>query len=108
MNIKELLKTVDKGWVQKPKGFRVCYQKRINDEFITEYMPNKSENPLDSDVVAWRSAWKLHQATRTDGAESNANELFNIYVIDDTGERIKYYATGQFDVYNPFSLEDNA
>ncbi len=102
MNIKELLKTVDEGWVQKPKGFRVCYQKRVNDELITEYMPNENENPLESDVVAWRSAWKLHQATQTDGPEIAEDELVNIYVIDDTGKRIKYYATNLFEVYNPY------
>jgi len=108
MNVKELLKTVDNGWVQKPKGFRVCHQKRMDDEFITEYTPDKKLSPFDSDVTAWRSAWKLNQATKTNGAEIGENELFNIYVIDDKGERVKYYATSQFEVYNPYSPDDNA
>lgn len=96
MKISELLKVVDEGWVRKPKGFRVRFQTRIDGTWVTDTMPGEGENLLDSDVVAWRSAWKLWQA-----AKSGVGEYVNITVVDDRGEPVSYYATGRLDVFNP-------
>ena len=100
MNIKELLEVVDKGWIKKPKGFRVHFQKMIDAELVTEYLPNPNEAPFESDVVAWRYAWKLHMATKSDSAEIAAGELVNICVVDDSDNPIKYYASNRFEVFN--------
>ena len=99
MKVSEALKVIDDGWVKKPKGFRVHFQKQKNSEWVTEYSPGEKENPLDSDVVAWRLAWKLAQARNSDAPE-NDDALVNIYVVDDSGNPIKYYASNQFEVFN--------
>ncbi|GEM_PF-398279 len=96
MKISELLKVTDDGWVRKPKGFRVRFQTRKDGAWLTDTMPGENESLLDSDVVAWRSAWKLLQA-----ADSGIGEYVNITVVDDRGEPVRCYATGDFDVYNP-------
>jgi hypothetical protein len=99
MNIKKLLKVVDKGWIRKPKGFRVHFQKMVDARLITEYLPDPDDAPFQSDVVAWRSAWKLWQATKNGNDEIKEGDIVNIYVIDDAGNPVKYYVTHQFKVY---------
>jgi len=96
MKISEMLKLTDKNWVRKPSGFRVRFQKREDGKWVQDYMPDPVEAAFDSDVVAWRSAWKLFQDSRP-GEE----ELINLTVVDDRDEPIRYYATGNFEVYNP-------
>jgi hypothetical protein len=100
MKISEGLEIIKKGWIMKPKGFRVKYQRLVDSEVITEYSPGLDEEPLESDVVAWRYAWKLYMATKTDSPEIFDEELFNIWVVDDTDSPIKYYATNQPEVFN--------
>jgi len=63
MKVNEALKVIDGGWVRKPKGFRVHFQKYVNSDWVTE-------------------------------------DLVNIYVVDDLGHPIKYYASNQFEVFN--------
>lgn len=101
MQVKDSMKIVDERWIKKRGGFRVHFQKRVGSEIVTEYCPGEEEKPLESDVVAWRIAWKLAQATGSDDPGIREGEFINIYVVDDTGERMKYYATNQFEVFNP-------
>jgi len=100
MKISEGLKVIEKGWIIKPKGYRVKYQKLVNSELITEYSPDLEDKPLDSDVVAWRYAWKLYVATKSDSTEISDGELINIIVVDDSDKPVKYYATNQLEVFN--------
>lgn len=100
MKINEALKVIDEGWVRKPKGFRVHFQKHVNSEWVTEYSPGEKDKALDSDVVAWRLAWKLSEATKSDKTEIGEGDLVNIYVVDDLGHPIKYYASNQFELFN--------
>jgi len=100
MKISESLKIIDEGWVKKPKGFRVHFQKMINSEWVNDYAPGEEEAPLDSDVVAWRLAWKLSQAGKSTSPEMSEGDIVNIYVIDDSGNPIKFYGTGEFMVLN--------
>ncbi len=108
MKLLEALKIIDKGWVEKPKGFRVHFQRQINGEWVTDYVPGEKDKPLDSDVAAWRLAWKLTQATKTEGTGTGDETLVNIYVVNDLGEPIKYYALNQFKVFNPVDITKNA
>lgn len=101
MKIKELLAVVDKGWVQKPKGFRVHFEKLTADGPVADYVPGLKDTLLDSDVVAWRSAWKLFQATQSDDAEFGNGKLVNIFVVDEQNRAVKYYATHRHEVFNP-------
>jgi len=100
MKISEGLKVIEKGWIIKPKGYRVKYQKMVNSQLITEYSPDLEDKPLESDVVAWRYAWKLYVATKTDSTEISDGELINIFVVDDSDNLVKYYATNQLEVFN--------
>lgn len=105
MKTKEALKIVDKGWVKKRKGFRVHYQKMENSELITDYVPPEEVKPLDSDVVAWRLAWKLSESTKTDSSEIRDGDLINIYVVDEEGNPVNYYATNQPEIFNAKDVE---
>ena len=103
MKVKDSLKIIDEAWVKKRGGYRVRFQKLKNSEIVTDYCPEEKEKPLDSDVVAWRLAWRLAQATRVEGSHIGDGESINVCVVDDTGEPIKYYATNQLEVFNPKS-----
>jgi hypothetical protein len=96
MKITDALKVIDAGWVRKPKGFRVHFNQQGESGWETGFSPGEKGSPLTSDVVAWRLAWKLAQAAKPDSEEA----LVNIYVVDDLGEPIKYYATNRFEVFN--------
>ena len=105
MKIVEAIEVIDKTWVQKPKGFRVRFEKKSDNEWTTDYSPGEDQALLDSDVVAWRLAWKLYQATLSSDPEFGQGSMANIHVVDDAGNRVKYYATGEFDVFNPLDAE---
>ncbi len=105
MQITAGLEIIKYGWVQKPKGFRVQYQKRAEGDLVTELSPPEGSALLDSDVVAWRYAWKLSMATRSDGDDLGPDELVNIHVVNDEGEKVIYYATGEYTVFNEKTAE---
>lgn len=108
MRIKELLAVVDKGWVHKPKGFRVHFEKMTDSGPITDYVPDLKDALLDSDVVAWRSAWKLYQASQSDDPEFGNRKLVNIFVVDEQNRAVKYYATNRYEVFNPRPGDEKA
>lgn len=94
----DLLKLSDATWIRKRQGFRVRSQQLIDGERIDVLMPAESEIPLDSDVAAWRIAYKLSQ-----GADVAADGLaphVSITVVDDLGEPIDCYITGAKHVFN--------
>jgi hypothetical protein len=100
MKVSEALNVIDAGWVRKAKGFRVQYDKWNGSAWVTEFSPDEDKTPLNSDVVAWRLAWKLAQATVPDTQEIEEGQLANLHVIDDLGHPIKYYATNRFERFN--------
>ena len=95
MKITELLKIADEKWVRKAKGYRVRFQRREGDNWVVDYMPDLVDPPLLSDVVDWRSAWKLLKSSRPD-----EREFVNLTVVDDRAEPVRYYANGRFEVFN--------
>ena len=100
MKISESLEIIDEGWVKKPKGFRVHFQKRVGTEWITDYAPGEAEEALDSDVATWRLAWKLSQAGKSNPPEISEGDMVNIYVVDDSGNPVRFYGTNQPRVLN--------
>jgi len=108
MKIGQALKVIDEGWVRKRKGFRVHYQRKIGGQVETEYTPGVEDAALDSDVAAWRTAWKLQQATLEENTEFGEGRTINIYVVDDEGNPIPYYKTNEFKVYNQSPTEGDA
>ena len=100
MKLAEGLKVIEKGWIVKPKGFRVRYQKRVDSQIVTEYSPRIEDAALDSDVTTWRYAWKLFQATQGQSKEIAEDELVNITVVDELDNPIIYYVTGKEEIFN--------
>jgi len=106
MKVGESLKLVDKKWVRKAKGYRVCFQQKVGSELVTDYCPEPDAKPLDSDVTTWRLAWKLAASTQTEGDDIAEDELVNVHVVDDLGDPVIYYATNKTEVLNPKSSEE--
>jgi len=100
MKLKDAVKIFDEKWVRKPTGFRVHFQKRVDSELITEYVPGSDDSPLDSDVAAWRLAWKLAQVYGNSEKNDEKCMFFNIYVCDDLGNPVCHYATGKPEKFN--------
>ena len=101
MKSAEAYKIIDQNWVKKHQGFRVRFQRQIDSEIVTDYFPDMDESPWLSQVAIWRMAWKLAESKKSAPPDTGAGDLVNIYVVDDAGNPIKFYATGQFEVFNP-------
>jgi hypothetical protein len=72
----------------------------VDGALVTEYTPGLSDTLLDSDVVAWRYAWKLWVSTRTQAPGIAADEFVNITVVNEKDQPVKYYATNRSHIYN--------
>ena len=103
MKITEGMKVIESGWVKKPKGFRVKFQQLQDGELVTAYSPPEDATALDSDVTAWRYAWKLAQATRPDADTLAQGHLVNLTVVDDQDTPVISYITGETEIFNPHS-----
>jgi hypothetical protein len=49
-------------------------------------------------------AWKLAESKESDPPDIKAGDLVNVYVVDHEDNLVKYYATGQFEVFNQINL----
>jgi hypothetical protein len=101
MKINDALNRIDAGWVRKPGGFRVQFDIYANGSWNTDYSPEESIAPLNSEVTAWRLAWKLAQTSPPDPVRFRDGDLANIFVVDEQGARIPSYITGDYDAYHP-------
>ena len=106
MKIAEGLKVIEEGWIPKPKGFRVRFHKQTEDGIEASYSPPANAAPLNSDVTAWRYAWKLWQATQAQAEANLPGALYNITVVDDQDRPIRFYGSGQFEIHNPKDIPD--
>lgn len=105
MKVTEGMELIKEKWIVKPQGFRVRFQKLMDGDLVTEYTPGLSDTLLDSDVTAWRYAWKLWVSTRTQAPGAiAADEFVNITVVDEKDHSVKYYATNRFHIYNEKDL----
>ena len=102
----EAYKIIDEGWTKKRTGFRVRFQKQVDSEIITDYFPDMDDGPWLSEIAIWRMAWKLAESKKSDTPDISAGDLVNIYVIEDGGNPIKYYATNQFEVFNQIKIKE--
>jgi hypothetical protein len=108
MQARDALKIIDDGWIRRRKGFRVCFQRRADSEWITDYFPSEKEKPLPSDVATWELARRFAAATKAGIPGANEGEMVNIYVVDDLGEAVRFYGTNQFKTFNRRDMEEVA
>ena len=101
MKIADGLKLIENGWIRKPKGFRVRFHKQTEAGFEAGLSPPPEAAPLNSDVTAWRYAWKLLQATAEAVEQEAPGAMYNITVVDDEDNLALFYATGKTEIYNP-------
>ena len=90
--------------IKKPKGFRVSFQKQTESGAEDGLSPPANAVPLNSDVTAWRYAWKLAQSTPLRSDAPREGDLFNIVVVDQDNNPILYYATGEKEIFNEYSV----
>lgn len=100
MKLAEGMELIARNWVVKPKGFRVKFQQMTHGKRVTGYSPSQEENYLDSDVTAWRYAWKLAMAATSNDNGPVEKHLVNITVVDEKDRPVKYYVTGNPQVFN--------
>lgn len=107
MKIDDALTRIDTGWVRKHKGFRVQFDIYTDGRWNTDFSPEESVAPMNSEVTAWRLAWKLAQTSHPDPARFRDGDLANIFVVDDQGNRIPSYFNGNYEVYHPQKTIDS-
>ena len=100
MKIAEAMGIIDKKWVEKKKGFRVVFQRYSGADWVDDITPDKESKPLDSDVTAWRLAWKLAESTPLSEKTPQEGDMANIRVIDESGIVVPHYVSRQEEVYN--------
>ena len=100
MKLVEAMKVIDDGWVRRLKGYRVHFQKRENSQWVTDYFPDQEAKPITSEISMWELARRFAEATRSEGPEANDGDIVNIYVVDDLGNPVKFYATNQPKIFN--------
>jgi hypothetical protein len=103
MKLKEATKFIKDGWVRKRKGFRIRFERRVEDRWEEDCFPDKEESAIKSEVAAWEYARRFAQATQADRPEENDGAMVNICVVDDTGAPVRFYATNQLMVLNPLA-----
>ena len=103
MKIAEGLKIIENGWIKKPKGFRVSFQKQTESGLEDGLSPPTNAAPLNSDVTAWRYAWKLAQSKPMRPDTPQEGDMLNIFVVDQDNQPILYYATGEKEIFNAYS-----
>ena len=101
MKIADGLKVIENGWIRKPEGFRVRFHRQTDDGIEAGCSPPLDAAPLNSDVTAWRYAWKLWQATQAEAETGAAGALYNITVVDDQEQPVRFYGTGELETYRP-------
>ncbi len=101
MKFADGLKLIESGWVRKPKGYRVRFDQQTETGMQTIYSPPQEDAPLNSDVKAWRYAWKLWQTTLNTADPDTPGAMLNITVVDDLDNLVPFYATGETEIYNP-------
>ncbi len=100
MKLKEAMEKIGAGWIQRPKGFRVRFERREGDQWISDVFPSEGEALLTSDVMAWELARRFSESTRSSSGETET-DFSSITVVDQEGRPVKFYGTNAIRVLNP-------
>jgi hypothetical protein len=88
MDLKEAMKFIGDGWVQRPKGFRVRFERREGDQWVSDFFPSESEKPLTSDGMAWELARRFAKASQNRASGAAEGDIASITVVDDKGKTL--------------------
>ena len=102
MKIADGLKIIENGWIRKPKGFRVSFQRQTEKGIETGLSPPSGTAPLNSDVTAWRYAWKLAQSTPPRTGAPQAGDMLNIFVVDQDNQPNSVLRHRQKEIFNEY------
>ena len=105
MKLVEAMKIIDDGWMRRLKGYRVHFQKRENSQWVTDYFPDQGAKPITSEISMWELARRFAEATTSEGPETNDGDIVNIYVVDDLGNPVTFYATNEPKIFNYREIE---
>lgn len=101
MEVADGMNFIENRWVEKPRGFRVRFHRQTEAGIEAGLSPPLESAPLNSDVTAWRYAWKLWQAALAAAETGDPVVLYNITVVDDQDRPFRFYGSGNFEIYNP-------
>ncbi len=101
MKLSQAQELVNNSWIVKPGGFKVRFQQMKDGKLETDVLPTAEEKLFDSDVRAWRYAWKLSMAGKPAEEGISEGSMVNITVVDDKDQPVVYYATGKEQIFNP-------
>ncbi|MBL7175099.1 MAG: hypothetical protein ISS66_04665 [Desulfobacteraceae bacterium] len=105
MKLTEAMKMIDDGWVRRLKGFRVHFQRREGSQWVTDYFPDEKAKPITSDISMWELARRFAETVESDSPEPKEGDIVNIYVVDDLGNPVKFYATNKPHILNYREIE---
>jgi hypothetical protein len=101
MDLKEAMQMIGAGWIQRPKGFRVRFDRWHEGQWIPESFPSERESLFNSDVMAWELARRFAEATGKTTTEESEGDISEITVVDHTGTPVRFYGTDAIRVLNP-------
>jgi hypothetical protein len=101
MKFKDAMKTMKEGWIQRRKGFRIRFEKRMGSQWVTDYFPDKEEKPLTSEVSAWELARRFAEAKPFEAGEVREGDIVNVSVVDDSDTLLDFYGTNRPRFLNP-------
>ena len=101
MELKEAMKIIGAGWIQRPKGFRVRFDRRQGEQWFSDFFPAETETLLSSDVMAWELARRFAEATRKGVTGEAEGDISDITVVDHKGSPVRFYGTNAIRVLNP-------
>jgi hypothetical protein len=102
MKLKEAMRIISEGWIQRKKGFRVRFEKRVGHQWVTDCFPNKEEKPLSSQVSAWELARRFAESNPLDRHGIREGDIVNVSVVDDLDRTIDFYGSNEPTRLNPF------
>ena len=91
---------------KNPKDFGSVSKNRQRAGIEAVLSPPADAAPLNSDVTAWRYAWKLAQSTPMRPDQPKEGDMLNIFVVDQDNQPILYYATGEKEIFNAYPVND--
>jgi hypothetical protein len=101
MELKKAMQMIGAGWIQRPRGFRVRFERRQGEQLVSDFFPSETETLLSSDVMAWELARRFAEATGKGATGEAEGAITSITVVDDKGSPVRFYGTNTIRVLNP-------